>query len=49
MGGVGLLLLAIALQAPMLMMVGGALTVLVVTGLATVTAIRAITRRLITS
>jgi hypothetical protein len=47
-GSVGLLLLAIALQMPVVTMVGGAMTVLVTTGLTTLAVTRIIMRRLIT-
>jgi parallel beta-helix repeat protein len=49
MGSVGLLLLAIALQVPVLTMAGGALTVLLTAGLTTITVTRAIRRRLVTT
>jgi hypothetical protein len=48
MGSVGLLLLAIAHQVPVLTMVGGAVTVLLTAGLTTITVTRTIIRRLIT-
>jgi hypothetical protein len=47
-GSVGLLLLAITLQVPVVTMVGGALTVLVTAGLTTLAATSAIIRRMIT-
>jgi hypothetical protein len=47
-GSVGLLLLAITLQAPVVTMVSGAMTVLVTAGLSTLAATRAIMRRMIT-
>jgi parallel beta-helix repeat protein len=49
LGSVGLLLLAIALQVPVLTMIGGALTVLLAAGLTVMVATRAITQRLLTS
>jgi parallel beta-helix repeat protein len=45
MGSIGLLLLAIALQVPVLTIAGGALTVLLTAGLTVITATRAITQR----